>query len=112
VVREWKVEVDRKEEAGHESVVGWKFAGITDDDAKAVEWLWMELVIQRSHLDTECTADEVEQEATYNQEAMGNVLDITAKIIRICTKSKRWWNANIRERRMSVRGETMRRGHS
>jgi hypothetical protein len=58
----------------------------------------MELAKERAHLDAECTADEVEQEATWCQEAMINVLDDTAKKIRICAKSNRWWNADMRER--------------
>jgi hypothetical protein len=33
---------------------------------------------------------------------MGNVLDSLAKKIRICHKLKRWWNADIRERRKGV----------
>jgi len=99
------VEVDRQEEAGHERVVGWNLAARTEEDVKAAETLWMELAKERAHLDAECTADEVEQQAAWCQEAMGNVLDATAKNIRICTKSKRWWNADIRERRKAVRRE-------
>jgi len=90
-VMEWEVEVDRQEEAGHERVVGWNLAAMTEEDAKAAEKLWMELAKGRAHLDTECTAEEVEQEAAWCPEAIGNVLDGTAKKIRICTKSKRLW---------------------
>jgi len=43
---------------------------------------------------------------------MGNVLDATAKKIRICAKSKRWWNADIRERRKAVGREKRRRRNS
>jgi hypothetical protein len=38
---EWEVEVDRQEEAGHERVVGWNIASLTDEDVKAAEKLWM-----------------------------------------------------------------------
>jgi len=111
-VIEWEVEVDRQEEAGHERVVGWNIAAMTEKDAKAAEKLWMELAKQRAHLDAECTADEVEQEAAWCQEAMGNVLDTTAKKIRICAKSTRWWNADIRERWKAVGREKRRRRNS
>jgi hypothetical protein len=84
------VEVHRQEEAGHDRVVGWNLAAMTEEDAKAAEKLWMELAKERGHLDAECTADEVEQEAAWCQEAMGDVLDATTKKIRICAKSKRW----------------------
>jgi len=62
-VIEWEVEVDRQEEAGHERVVGWNLAAMTEEDAKAAEKLWMELAKGGAHLEAECKADEVEQEA-------------------------------------------------
>jgi len=111
-VIEWEVEVDRQAEAGHNREVGWNLAAMTEEDAKAAEKLWMELAKERAHLDAECTADEVEQEAAWCQEAMGNVLDATAKTIRICARSKRWWNADIRERRKAVGREKRRRRNS
>jgi len=111
-VIEWEVEVDRQEEAGHERVVGWNLAAMTEEDAKAAEKLWMELVKERAHLDAECTADEVEQEAAWCQEAMGNVLNATGKKIRICAKSKSWWNTDIRERRKAVGREKRRKQNS
>jgi len=111
-VIEWEVEVDRQEEAGHERVVGCDVAAMTEEDAKAAEKLRMELAKGRAHLDAECTADEVEQEAAWCQEVMGKVLDATAKKIRICAKSKRWWNADIRERRKAVRSEHRMRRNS
>jgi hypothetical protein len=99
------VEVDSQEEAGHERVVGWNLAAITEEDAKAVEKLWMELEKETADLDAECTSDEVEQVATSCQEALGNVLDATAKKIRIYAKFKRCWNADIWERRKAVGSE-------
>jgi hypothetical protein len=60
-----------------------------------------ELPKERAQLDAECTEDEVEQEAAGFQEAIGSLLDTTAKKIRICGRSMRWWNADIKERRRS-----------
>jgi len=40
---------------------------------------------------------------------MSSVLNATAKKIRICAKSKRWWNADIKERRKAVGREKRRR---
>ena len=112
MVIEWEVEVDIQEEAGHERVVGWNLAAMTEEDAMGAEKLWMELAKERAHLDAECTADKVEQEATWCQETMGNVLDATAKMIRICAESKRWWNTDIREKRMVVGRDKRRRRNS
>ena len=111
-VIQWEVEVGRQEEPGHERVVGWNLAAVTEEDAKAAEKLWMELAKGRARLDAECTADEVEQEAAWCQEAMGNVLDATAEKVWICAKSKRWWNAVIRARRKAVGREKRRRRNS
>jgi len=51
----------------------------------------------------------VEQEAAWCEEAMSRVLDATAKKIKICARSNRWWNANIKERGRSVGRERRRR---
>ena len=66
------MEVARWKEVGQEMVVGKNLAAMTEDDAKAVEKLRMDLGKERVHLGAECTADEVEQEATWCQEAIGN----------------------------------------
>lgn len=60
---EQEVDVDRQREAGYEWVVGWNLAAMTGENMEAVEKLRMELAKQRAHLDVECTADAVEQEA-------------------------------------------------
>ena len=111
-VVEWEVGVDRQEEADHERVVGWNLATMTEKDVEAAGKVWAELAKQRAQLDAECTVDEVEQEAAWCQEAMSSVLDATAKIIRICARLKRWWNADIKDRRRTVGTERRRRRHS
>jgi len=75
---------------------------MTEEDAEAAEKLWVELAKERAHLQAECTKDKVEQEAACCQEAMSSILNATAKEIRICAKSKRWWNPDIKERRQAV----------
>jgi len=109
-VIEWEVDVDTQEEADHERVVGWNLAAMTEEDEEAAKKLWMELAKERAHLDAACTEDEVEQEATWCQETLSKVLDITAKKIRICAKSKRWWNGDIKPRKKALRQEKRRRG--
>jgi hypothetical protein len=54
----------------------------------------------------------VEQEAARCQETFGNILNATAKKIRICAWSKRWWNADIKKRMKAVRREKMSRQNS
>jgi len=112
VVIEWEVGVDRQEEADHERVVGWNLAAMTEKDAEAAEKLWRELAKERAQLDAECTEDEVEQEAAWCQEAMSSVLDATAKKIKICASSKKWWSADIKNRRRAVGRERRKRRNS
>jgi len=111
-VIEWEVEADRQEEADHKRVVGWNLPAMTEQDAKAAEKLWRELAKERAQLDAECTADEVEREAAWCQKAIGNILDAMAQKIRLCARSKRWWNANIKKRRQAVGREKRRRRNS
>jgi hypothetical protein len=111
-VIEWEVEADRQEEADHQRVVGWNLAAVTKEDPEGAEKLWTELAMERAHLDAECTADEVEEEATCRREAMGSVLEATAKKIRICARPMRWWNADIKKRRQAVGREKRRRRNS
>jgi hypothetical protein len=83
---------------------------MTEKDEEMVKKLWMERVKERAHLDTDCCLeDEVEQGATWCEEALSNVLDATAMKIRICAKSKRLWNCKIKEKR-NILGQQKRRG--
>ena len=111
-VIEWEVGVDRQAEADHERVVGWNLAAMTEKDIEAAQKLWRKLARERAQLDAECTEDEVEQEVAWCQEAMSSVLNATAKKIRICARSKRWWNADIKERRRMVVRERRSRRNS
>jgi len=111
-VIEWAVEADRHEEVHHDTVVVWKSAAMKEGDANAAEKLCRELAKERAHLDAECTADEIEREAAWCQEAMGSVLDAMAKEIRICARSKRWWNVDIKTRRQVVGREKRERRNS
>jgi len=79
---------------------------------KAAEKLWLELVKERAHLNADCTADKVGQEAILCQEAMGNFLNGLVKQITIHPKSNWWWNADIRERWKAVRRDKMSRHNS
>ena len=111
-VIEWEVEADRQEEAKHERVAVWNLAAKMEENAEVAEKLWTEIAKEGTNLDAECTADEVEQEAAWCQKAMGNVLDATAKIIWICARSKRCWNADIKKRRKAFGREKRRRRNS
>ena len=96
-VIEWEVGVDWQEETDQERIVGCNSAAMTEKDAKAAEKLLMELAKERAQLDAQCTENEVEREAAWCEEVMSSVLDAMAKNIRICARSKRWWNVVIKQ---------------
>ena len=98
----WEVGVASQQEEDHERVVGWHLAAMKRKEAEVVDKLWMELAKEIAQLDTACTEDKVEREATWFQNAMSSILDPMAEKIRICTTSKRWWNAAIKDRRSTV----------
>jgi hypothetical protein len=105
-VIEWEFSVDKQEDV---QVIGWNLAAMSKEDEKAAEKLWKELEGHRARLDEECTGDEVEREAEWCQETLSKVLDAKAKKIRICARSKRWWNGEIKERSCAL-GREKRRG--
>jgi len=98
-VIEWEVNVDKQEEADHVQVIGWNLAAMSQEDKEAAEKLLKELERDRAHLGEECMGDDVEREAEWCQATVSKVLDVKAKKIGICARSKRWWNGEIKYRR-------------
>jgi hypothetical protein len=83
------VDADRQEELDHERIVGWNLAAMTEKYLETAETLLMDLAKERADLYAECTEDEVEQKATWCQEAMSSILNATPKKIMIWAKLKR-----------------------
>jgi len=104
--------MEKQGEAGGTQVVGWNLAAMSQEDKVQAEKLWRERARGRAYLGVESTGDDVESEAEWCQEALGKVLDATAKKIRICSGSKRWWNGEIKERRSQLGREKTRRRRS
>lgn len=72
--------------------------------------LWRERARGRAYLGVESTVEDVECEAECCQEALGKVFDATAKKIRICARSTRCWNGEIKERKSELgRGKRRKR---
>jgi len=79
-------------------VIGWNLAAMSKADEEAAEKLWRELERARAHLGGECMGEYIEREAQWCKEALSKVLDAKGKKIRICARSKRWWDGEINER--------------
>jgi len=65
------------------------------EDEKKNEKLRNERATGKAYLGVENTGDKVKSEAEWFQEALGKVLNMTARKTRICTYSMRWWNGEI-----------------
>jgi hypothetical protein len=88
---------DKQEEADHMQIIGWGLAAMSKEDEEEAEKLWKELERDRAHLGEECTGDDVEQEADWCHASPSNVLDAKVKKIRICARSRSWWDGEIKD---------------
>ena len=93
-------------------VIGWNLAAMSNEDKEAAENFSKELEGERAHLHKECMGDEVEREAEWCQETLSKLLDTKSKKIRICARSKKWWNGEIKERRSALGREKRKRRRS
>jgi hypothetical protein len=89
---EWEVDMEKQEEAEGTQVVGWNQAAMLQEDEKQAKNVWIATAKGRVYFGEESTGDIVESEAEWCQEVLNKVLNATAKTIRICAHSKRWWN--------------------
>jgi hypothetical protein len=71
-------------------------------DKEQAEKHWKEGARVRAYLGVESSGDDVESEAEWCQEVLGQVFSSSAKKITICTRSKRWWYGAINERRCQL----------
>ena len=109
---EGEVDMEKQEEAEGTQIVGWNLAAMSQEDEEQAEKLWKERARGRAYLGEESMGDEVESEAEWCQEALSKVLNATAKKIRKCACSKRWWNGEIKEKRSQLGREKRRRRRS
>jgi len=89
--------MEKKEKAGGRQGVGWNLAAMSQEDTEQAEKLRRERARGRAYCGVESTGNDVESEAECCQEALGKVLNATAKEMKICAQSKRWWNGEIME---------------
>ena len=83
-------------------VIKWYLAAMSKEDKEAAEELWWVLERDRAHLGEECIGDDVYREPECCQETPSKVLDAKAKKIRLCARSKMWWNGEIKARRSAL----------
>jgi hypothetical protein len=109
-ITQWEVDMEMQKEARHLHVIGWNLAAMLPEDKEHVEILWKKQAMGRGYCGVESTGGDDESKAEWCLEALGKVLDATAKTIRSCTQSKGWWDGEMKERRSQLgRKKKMRR---
>jgi endonuclease/exonuclease/phosphatase family metal-dependent hydrolase len=108
----WEVQMYMQEEGGGTQVIGWNLAAMSQDDKEHAEKLGRKRARGRAYQGMESTGVDDGNDTEWCQEALGKVLDASAKKIRICARSKSWWNGEIRERRSQLRRDKWRRRRS
>jgi hypothetical protein len=96
-IREWEVDMEKKEEAAGIQVVGWKLVTLLPEDKEQTVNLCREWATGRSYLGVESTGNKLERKAKWFQEVLHNVVDATPQKIGICAWPTRWWNCEIKE---------------
>jgi hypothetical protein len=111
-IMEWEVDMEKQEQAAGTQVIGWNLAAMSQEDKEQAEELCRKQARGRAYLGVKGIGDDVESEAEWCQEELGKVLDATANNIRICGRSKTWWNGETKERRSQLGREQRRRHRS
>ena len=92
---------------------GWSLRKLMDKDKEGEERRaaakrdWMQAQADRPILDDNSSAADTEREAQWIGEEITDILNRHAKRLRICSRSKRWWNDEISQLRKDL-GRTKR----
>jgi hypothetical protein len=98
---------ETKHNPGHDPVpsgeqIRWDITRMTDEQKDEAELLWLQMGENRPILNDMSFCEEVESEAAWIQDTLTDILNQKARRIRICARSKRWWNADIDSKRKAV----------
>jgi hypothetical protein len=75
---------------------------MTQDAKDEAEQLWLEAGRSRAILDNFSFCEDIESETKWTEETFTKILDQKARRIRLCARSKRWWNETIDAKRKAV----------
>jgi hypothetical protein len=90
--------------------IRWDINGMSEDDKDEAELLWLEASETRPILDDFSFCEDIESETLWIEESFTKILNQKARRIRLCARSKRWWNDTIDAKRNAV-SQAKRRQH-
>jgi hypothetical protein len=80
-------------------VTGWKIEEMGEEEHEAAEAEWRKRAADRPLTSSQATPVEIEAEAEWLSQTLCEVLTLHAKPKRVCARSRRWWTAEISEKR-------------
>jgi hypothetical protein len=83
---------------------------MSEDDKDEAELLWLIASETRPTLDDFNFCEDIESETLWIEETLTNILNQKARWIRLCARSKCWWNDTIDAKRKAV-SQAKRRQH-
>jgi hypothetical protein len=82
--------------------IRWDISHMTDDEKEEAELLWLEAGESRVILNDYSFCEDIEAEAKWIEETFIQILDKKARRLRLCARSKRWWNEIIEAKRKAL----------
>jgi hypothetical protein len=98
---------EEKEETS-KTRTGWKIEEMDEEKREEAKKYYIERSEDRRYLDNTCTKEDIEAEAKWLEDVITDVLDRNAPRMRVCRRSKPWWNMEIKETRKKA-GKTKRK---
>ena len=111
---EWENIDTQGQEKSQAAISSWSIKNLLRDEKllKAAEDDWKRLNGDRQPLNPHCTKLEFDKEAGWFQEKLTELLNNHAKITKITSYSKRWWNKEVSEARLTWARDKRRLGRS
>jgi hypothetical protein len=88
-----------EQRATSKAVTGWKIEEMGEEEHAAAKAEWQTRASGRPLINPYATLAEIEAEAVWLSQTLCDVLTLHAKPKRVCARSRRWWTAEISEKR-------------
>ena len=103
ILIEWEDKNTQGQENFQATMTGWSIKNLLEDDKlhKVAQSDWKRLNENHQLLDLLCTKQELDKEVEWFQEKLTELLNTHVKITQITSYSKRWWNKEVSEARLT-----------
>jgi ribonuclease HI len=97
----WEALEEPPPEGTSREVTGWQIDALqaNEDALKQATAAWASEAADHPPLSDDCTEADLAKEADWVQDTLTSILDRQAKAVRLCARSKRWWQPELRQAR-------------